>query len=244
MRLRKVERTLNLIKKAGKGKEPYVFFSGGKDSLAVLSLARKALWRVDAVYVDTTVSIPKNLKYVRSICKELGVELHVVRPERTFFELAAKKGFPTFRRRWCCDYLKLRPVRKFMHGRNPKRVCFDGQRSEESIRRRNLPLRQWRDYLGCYLYHPIREWTREEVEDYLRREGLPINPLYAEGFRRAPECWCGLYKSPEEFLLLKSKYPDFFSSLLRLENSMRNGGSLLYCHGRRVYLRDLAKLKL
>jgi phosphoadenosine phosphosulfate reductase len=241
MKLQKVEKALNLIKKAGRGKDSYVFFSGGKDSLAVLSLAKKALSGVEAIHVDTTVSIPKNLKYVRSVCKELGVKLHIVRPEKTFFELAVEKGFPTFRRRWCCDYLKLRPVKKFMCTRNPNRVCFDGQRREESVRRETLPLRQWRDYLGCYLYHPILDWTREDVEDYLKQEGLPINPLYAEGFRRAPECWCGLYKSPEEFLLLKSRYPDFFSSLLKLENSMHNGGSLLYCGGRRVYLRDLDK---
>jgi phosphoadenosine phosphosulfate reductase len=241
MKLRKVERTLNLIKKAGRGKDPYVFFSGGKDSLVVLSLAKKALGGVEAIHVDTTVSIPKNLEYAQSVCRELGVKLHVVRPEKTFFELAARKGFPTFRRRWCCDYLKLRPVRKFMRTRNSKRVCFDGVRSEESVRRKILPLRQWRDYLGCYLYHPILAWTKEEVEDYLQREGLPINPLYAEGFQRAPECWCGLYKSPEEFLLLKSRYPDLFSSLLRLENSMYNGGSLLYCRNRRIHLRDLGK---
>jgi len=226
-----------------KGKLPYVLFSGGKDSLAVLSLVKKACdylgVQPEAIHVDTTITIPENLEYVAEVCRLLGIKLNVVRSESSFFELALRKGFPTFRRRWCCEYLKLRPVKDFLKDKPVLRVVFDGIRREESLRRKNTPYKEWKDYLNCYLYHPILEWTSQDVHDYLAKERLPINPLYSKGFKRAAECWCGLYKSIDEFRLLRQYYPEMFNELLNLENMMRNGGSFIFARNQRIYLRDI-----
>jgi len=241
--MNKAKKVIKYVRIIIKSKLPYVLFSGGKDSLAVLSLVKRACdslrWEPEAIHVDTTIAIPDNLKYVREICERLGVKLNVVRPKETFFELALRKGFPTFRRRWCCEYLKLRPVCEFLKDKSSSRIVFDGIRLEESPRRKGLPYREWKDFLNCYLYHPILEWTSRDVKDYLAEEKLPINPLYSKGFKRAAECWCGLYKSVEEFKLLRQHYPDIFNNLLNLENSMRKGGSFLFIHGKRIYLRDI-----
>jgi len=241
--MERIHEAREFLSKAIDGNLPFVLFSGGKDSLTVLVLAQEVCdelgAELQAIHVDTTVAIPDNLEYVRTICKRLGIRLNVVRPELTFFELALRKGFPTFRSRWCCDYLKLRPVRNFLRGKPDSRVVFDGVRAEESRARKNIRPREWKDYLGCYLYHPILRWSSRDTANYLRMKGLPLNPLYSKGFRRAAECWCGLYKSVEEFVLLSQHYPDLFEKLLQLEKSMRNGGSFLYQNRRRIYLQDL-----
>lgn len=241
--MNKTQQAISRIRKAAQGRLPYVLFSGGKDSLAVLSLVKRACDYIrvqpEAIYVDTTITIPENLNYVVEICRQLGVKLNIVRPESTFFELALRKGFPTFRRRWCCEYLKLRPVEGFLKDKPASRVVFDGVRMEESLRRKNTPYMEWKDYLNCYLYHPILEWTSKDVHDYLAKERLSINPLYSKGFKRAAECWCGLYKSIDEFRLLRQYYPEMFNELLKLENMMQNGGSFLFARNRRIYLRDI-----
>jgi len=240
--MKKAQEVIEHIKEVIKDKVPYVLFSGGKDSLAVLSLVKKACGSaqmLEVIHVDTTIAIPDNLTYVRKICKQLGVKLNVVRPKETFFELAMRKGFPTFRRRWCCEYLKLRPVKDFLKNKPASRVVFDGVRLEESPRRRNIPYKEWKDFLNCYVYHPILHWTTKDVCNYLIEENLPVNPLYSKGFKRAAECWCGLYKTVEEFKLLRKHYPEMFNKLLSLESSMRSGGSFLFIHGKRIYLRDL-----
>jgi len=237
---RVIKRVRRIIKKV---KFSYVLFSGGKDSLTVLSLVKKACdslqLELEAIHVDTTIAIPENLEYVKRICRQLGVKLNVARPTMTFFELALRKGFPTFRRRWCCEYLKLRPVQEFLKNKPASRVVFDGTRAEESLRRKSIQFREWKNFLNCYLYHPILDWAAQDVNNYIAKEKLPINPLYSKGFKRAAECWCGLYKSVEEFRLLRQHYPEMFNKLLNLENSMRNGGSFLFIHGKRIYLRDL-----
>lgn len=227
------------------GASPYVLFSGGKDSLAVLSLvieACKSLNRkVVAVHADTTVGIPDNLGYVTTTCQHLGSELVIVRPEKDYFELAQRKGLPRFGARWCCGELKVKPLSNYFLSQPGDKIIFDGIRSEESKPREAMPKFSWHKYFSGYVYHPIKDWTTEQLYSYLADKNLSINPLYAKGFRRASECWCGVFKGVAEFKILKDAYPNFFNRLVELEASMRNGGSYLFKNGKRVYLRDLLK---
>jgi len=219
----------------------YVMFSGGKDSLVVLDLIRRADQNkpIVAIHVDTTAQLPENLRYVQEVCSELSVKLEILRPERDYFSLVRLKGFPTFRRRWCCDYLKLRPVKAYFKNLNNRRIVFDGVRAEESKRRLSYTMLGWDDLYGCKVFRPIFNWRKSDVERYIREHQLPINPLYSIGFTRATDCWCGLYKSVKDFRLLKEHFPDFFAKLLELEESMRNKGSYAFLHGKKVYLRDI-----
>ena len=64
----------DIVTQIGKnGNSVYVLFSGGKDSLAALSLVGAACKSLDkkvvAVHADTTVGIPDNLEYVIEACR-------------------------------------------------------------------------------------------------------------------------------------------------------------------------------
>jgi len=63
------------------GYKPIVLFSGGRDSLVTLHVVRSLAEKVTAIHVDTTVSTPGNLEYVKRICDELDVELVILRPK-------------------------------------------------------------------------------------------------------------------------------------------------------------------
>ena len=72
-----IEETINRIQALLETNEaqPYVLFSGGKDSLTTLSLVKDASKRLGkkivAVHADTTVGLPENLDYVQRICQFL-----------------------------------------------------------------------------------------------------------------------------------------------------------------------------
>lgn len=240
-----IERAVTEIEEllSANGASAYVLFSGGKDSLTALHLVIEACSRshksVVAIHADTTVGIPDNLDYVRRICHTLQVALVIVSPQIDYFSLAKRKGLPRFKARWCCGELKVKPLASYLSKLGNEKIVFDGIRGEESEIRSAMTKLSWHKRFSCPVFHPILDWTGSDVMNYLSTLDLPINPLYAKGFKRACECWCGVFKGVNEFRLLRDSYPAFFKKLVDLEASMRNGGSYLFQRGKRIYLRDL-----
>jgi len=236
--------TLREIRPLIKTYNVYVLFSGGKDSLVslhIVSRAARSLGKnVTAVYANTTASIPDNTKYVRKICKKLGVKLRIAQPKESYFNLVRQWGFPTIGRRWCCYHLKIEPLKMFFsENPDPLKIVFDGIRADESARRQEFPRLGYHKHFDCLCYHPIFYWTDEDVKGYAQKHGLFLNPLYGLGFRRASECWCPVFKTLWQFQSLKQFYPEFYRKLVKLESELRSGGSMIYRNGRRIYLRDL-----
>jgi len=222
--------------------KPFVLFSGGRDSLVALHLAIRAAdaanTKVTAVHVDTTVSTPGNLDYVKNTCKDFGVQLVVVRPKKDFFTLVKKWGFPTVTRRWCCYHLKIEPLKRFLLSVEDRKFVVDGIRKNESPRRREFPKIGYHKHFKCLNYHPIFDFSSENVKAYIKANRLKENPLYGI-FPRATECWCTSFKTVTQFIELKKYFPDFFQKFVEAEASLKKGGSALFRNGRRIYLREL-----
>jgi len=238
----KVKESRSLIKSLIKSNQPYVLFSGGRDSLVTLHLVKRVCElegrKVLAVFVDTTISTPGNREYIREICEELKVELKVLRPSQDFFSLVKKWGFPTVTRRWCCYHLKIEPMKKFFRKINESKIIFDGIRAEESSKRKAFPVIGWHRHFKSFNCHPIFYWSKYDVLKYIEMNGLRENPLY-KVFPRATDCWCTAFKSVSQFKALKKNFPEFFKKFVEAEESLRCGGSALFKNGKKVYLRDL-----
>ena len=72
---------------------------------------------------------------------------------------------------------------------------------------------------------------------------LYVNPVYRLGLKRASECWCPVFKTPEQFLKLRDNYPDFFNMLVELESKLECKGSTMFKHGKRIYLKEISRFK-
>lgn len=228
----------SLIKEA----DPYVLFSGGRDSLVTLHIVSKVAEvfgkNVTAIHVDTTVSTPGNREYVEEVCKNIEVKLVTLKPRMDYFSLVEKWGFPTATRRWCCYHLKIEPIKNFISKVPGTKVIFDGIRAEESHRRRNYPVIGFHKHFRCLCCHAIFTWSSDDVKSYIAKNGLRENPLY-KLFPRASECWCTAFKTVNQFKALKLHFPDLFSKFVELESKLKGGGSALYKNGSKVFLRDL-----
>jgi 3'-phosphoadenosine 5'-phosphosulfate sulfotransferase (PAPS reductase)/FAD synthetase len=222
----------------------FALFSGGRDSLVALHLAyrvaRALKLKIVALHVDTTISTPGNIEYVKFICEKLGVNLKILRPKRDYFTLVRKWGFPTITRRWCCYHLKIEPLKLYFKNIDVSdSLVIDGIRAEESRRRKNYPKLGFHKHFKCLNYHPIFNWTGEDVKDYIVRYSLPENPLYAKGLPRASECWCPVFKRISQFKWLMENYPELFNKLVKLESELKSGGSMIFRNGKKIYLRDI-----
>lgn len=222
--------------------KPIVLFSGGKDSLCTLSYIKKVNGRRNglmALHADTTAGLPRVSRFVKRVCKNLEVNLVTVKPQEDFFSLAKKWGIPSPRSRWCCQTLKIRPMRDYLKTLGEPFIVIDGIRAAEShVRAKYLPL-WYHPTFNCLSLSPIIEWTDEDVITYIKKEKLPVSPAYKLGI--SAECFCGAYANRDDFELLLDIEPDMFDKLAEVERVNKNGYTFLYENGERIPLRTLKR---
>ncbi|HSQ93765.1 MAG TPA: aminotransferase class V-fold PLP-dependent enzyme [Methanoregula sp.] len=170
-----------------------VSFSGGKDSTAVLHIARKA-GVTKAFFIDTGIEFPETIAFVRS----QGVE--VIQKAFDFWQAAEKAGPPGKDNRWCCKLLKLHPLKLYLADTGPC-ITVQGNRWYESWNRAGLDETSQNPANPLQLnISPIRNWRALEVFLYLWWQGLRVNPLYDKGLERI-----GCYLCPA---MLESEYEE------------------------------------
>lgn len=176
---------------------------GGKDSTVVRELARKA-GVTDCYYVDTGLEFPETAAFVES----LGIPLILHGPD--FQEGLRKNGLPTKDDRWCCEYLKLEPVRQWRETRG-ECTTIQGNRWYESFARAGLPGVAVNPYYSGQLnLSPIRSWRALEVFLYIWWRELPLNPLYEQGFERVG-CWMCPAMLESEYEVTRELHPEKIS---------------------------------
>jgi cysteine desulfurase/selenocysteine lyase len=170
-----------------------VSFSGGKDSTAVLALARKA-GITDAFFIDTGIEFPETVAFIR----DQGVRM--IERGGDFWHAVQKAGPPAKDRRWCCKLLKQNPLKLHLADTGPC-VTVQGNRWYESWNRADLPLVSPNALVPAQLnISPIRNWRALEVYLYLWWRKIPYNPLYEKGLERI-----GCYLCPA---MLESEYEE------------------------------------
>ena len=151
----------------------WLAFSGGKDSIVILDLAKRAGVKFQAHYNLTTCDPPELVWFIRTF-----PDVQIDKPPMTMWQLIRKKKMPPRRQaRFCCEVLKERGGTGHM--------VITGVRWEESNRRskRRMVESCFRDKAKRYI-HPIIEWSTADVWGYIRERGLRYCSLYDEGFKR------------------------------------------------------------
>lgn len=148
---------------------------------------------------DTYVEIPKVVNYldkaldkIKDAAEREGLPFYVekVVPElkETFWTCVIGKGYsaPTRKFRWCTDRLKIRPTNKFVKDKVSKYgeviVVLGVRTSESSNRSKSIKDNTIDDSLflkhstlkGALIYPVIRDWSVEEVWEYLLTNPSPF----------------------------------------------------------------------
>lgn len=170
---KKIEQSIRLLQSVQKryDGEIELAYSGGKDSDVILQLAKEAGIRYRAIYKNTTIDPPGTIAHV----KEMGVE--ILRPKENFFQLVAKKGFPSRFSRFCCEVLKAYKVLdKTVIGVRKAESRARKERYNEPTECRYFGAKKEENHVEQI--YPILEWTDEDVRDFILDRGLKLAPLY------------------------------------------------------------------
>jgi 3'-phosphoadenosine 5'-phosphosulfate sulfotransferase (PAPS reductase)/FAD synthetase/predicted RNA-binding protein with PUA domain len=178
-----------------------ISFSGGKDSTAVLELARRA-GVSDAYFIDTGMEFPETIAFVQ----EAGIQ-NILRPDTDFWEDLRTLGPPRKDDRWCCERLKLEPVKQWLK-EGERCMTIQGNRRYESFSRAEMPEISKNPYnVRQTNLSPILNWRALDVFLYIWWRNLPCNPLYSQGFERVG-CWMCPAMLESEYDRVRICHPD------------------------------------
>ncbi|MGB9762432.1 MAG: phosphoadenosine phosphosulfate reductase family protein [Minisyncoccia bacterium] len=193
---------LNSIEK----KHTAVSFSGGKDSLVSLHLSVRAGIKT-AVFSDTTIEPKGLIDYVKNISSILNINIYILKPIKTFWELLPLLGPPSTNNRWCCPTLKYYQLNMFAKEKNIK-YYITGLRKTESKARNKYSIYGKNPMIPFVTeVNPIIDWTEEEVWNYIEKYSLPVSEEYAQGLNRNGCIFCP-YKTPNELEKMAKLEPD------------------------------------
>lgn len=180
----------------------HVAFSGGKDSIVLLELVRRALPRTAfmVIFGDTGMEFPDTYKAVEAVeakCKEDGIAFYHAKSRFTPEESWHLFGPPSRVLRWCCTVHKSVPqtlkIREVLGKRDYTGMAFVGVRGHESAKRSEYEYENYgKKQKGQYSYLPMLEWTSAEVWLYLFSRKLVINEAYRKGMARVGCLFCPL----------------------------------------------------
>ena len=181
--------------------KPVILFSGGKDSIVVTHLAKKAFFPAKIpfalMHVDTGHNFPETIQFRNNLARELDVELIVGSVEESIDKgrVAEEKGKNATR-----NALQITTLLDTIEEHKINCAIGGGRRDEEKARAKERffshrdDFGQWdpknqrpelwnllngKHFEGEHFRaFPISNWTEMDVWNYIRRENIQIPSLY------------------------------------------------------------------
>jgi 3'-phosphoadenosine 5'-phosphosulfate sulfotransferase (PAPS reductase)/FAD synthetase len=199
----KLKRSRQLIRLYARNPQACVSCSFGKDSMTVLFLALQENPKIPVVFENTLIEFPETLVLKRKVVENWALNFVELRPEKgvTFWRLQDRISIERLNRddgrkhsNICCYHLKEKPFAIWRKTNGVVR-SFTGLTACESRHRMFVACMKGMDYYsyrdGCWKVHPLMFWTPQEVWDFIRDNGIPVNEAYAKyGLDRIGCMWC------------------------------------------------------
>jgi DNA sulfur modification protein DndC len=203
----------------------YVNHSGGKDSQAMLIrlIAQGFKGKIVIVHADLgDMEWEPMHNWLEKVC--FGLEIHVVKAERDFFELARHHNrIPGGQKRWCSGKLKAAPINKFIKEHmvaNGYTTALSaiGIRRTEGGPRKNADEYEYVTQ-SISKWHPVLEMTDAEVFQMIKEAGQVPHWVYSKGLSRL-SCAVCVYGRVGEHKIARELKPELFQKLVELEREL------------------------
>ena len=102
----------------------------------------------------------------------------------TLQQMLQEKGPNSFyesveNRKNCCQIRKIEPLKRALQG---KKIWVTGIRAEQSANRLDMSNLEWDEQNQLLKYHPIFDWSLDQVKDYVKEHNIVYNTLHDKGF--------------------------------------------------------------
>ena len=114
-----------------------------------------------------------------------GQPIHAYYPQHELLEaMVNAKGPNSFyesvdNRKECCGIRKVEPLNRALKG---NKCWITGIRAEQSANRQFMENTEWDEAHELVKFHPIFDWTLDQVKEYIKLHNIPYNTLHDRGF--------------------------------------------------------------
>ncbi|MCJ2049274.1 phosphoadenylyl-sulfate reductase [Methylobacterium sp. J-070] len=150
-----------------------------------LAMAGLAKGRVEIVTLDTGRLFPETYDTWTETESAYGIRIAAYAPERAAAEAFVRdEGINGFRRsvaarQACCGFRKVEPLGRALDGASG---WLTGLRAGQSANRAETPLAEFDPARGLIKLNPLADWSRAQVDGFVRDNFVPYNVLHDRGF--------------------------------------------------------------
>jgi len=135
--------------------------------------------------LDTGRHFPETYRALQSTRERYGLDIEIYFPQTEAVEnLMRTKGAYSFyesidNRKECCGIRKVEPLARALKG---SELWITGIRKVHSPERGDLPQIEIDHTHNVVKYHPLLDWTDDELKSYIEKNNIPYNRLQDKGF--------------------------------------------------------------
>lgn len=184
LRSRSLEDSLRYIASLNPAKTIFTTSFGVEDQVITHAIFENDI-PIDVVTLDTGRLFPETYKVFSETMKKYNRKIGVFFPDHADVErMVTEKGPYSFyhskeNRLECCRIRKVVPLARALEGRS---CWISGIRAGQSPDRSNLDWLEYDENKKLYKFLPLFNWTLEEVNEYLKKNNVPVNALVDKGY--------------------------------------------------------------
>jgi phosphoadenosine phosphosulfate reductase len=173
--------------------------SFGMEDMVLIDMLAQLDDTVTVLTLDTGRLHEETYETMERVRSKYGIRIQTFFPVKADVErLVRDKGFFSFRenvddRKECCTIRKLEPLKRALSELD---AWITGLRREQSVTRTDVPkVAEDPDRTSLIKINPLADWTLAQVEEYIQKNNVPINPLHRKNY---PSIGCAPCTRPIE----------------------------------------------
>ena len=155
---------------------------GNPEGMVLLDMLSRITDEAQVFTLDTGFLFEETLRFRDEAMKRYPLPLEVVTSGLTVEEQVERYGPELYSCKpdLCCQVRKIEPQRRFLRNYG---AWSTGIRRDQTEQRAGTPVVTFDEYFGVAKIAPLAAWSEDEVDEYVRRNDVPLNPLISMGYR-------------------------------------------------------------
>jgi len=160
--------------------------SFGSTGMVIIHALHKLGKQVPTIFLDTLYHFEETLDHAKQVEQQYGLEVHwykckLAQTRADFERIFDSKDMWVSNPHKYEQLTKVEPLERALHELKVS-SWISGRRRDQGGMRNELQILELDEVDGRLKVNPLAFWSKEEVWGYLKREGVPYNPLFDQSY--------------------------------------------------------------